>query len=568
MRYGSICSGVEAATLAWEPLGWQPAFFAEVEPFPCEVLRQKFGATRPLRPLDSAEAHSPQDRKQRESWQRYIAKMPEGGTIRNLGDFTKIAKEDYDGDIDLLVGGFPCQPYSCAGSRKGLDDPRGNLAIEFARLAFRAEARWFLGENVPGLLSQNGGKSFSVILSMFCGWNVEVPVLRRTTDGEIIRGWKNSGIIAGAPGCYGLAWRIIDAQYARVDGFPRAVPQRRRRLFLVGSLGGWERAAAVLFESPELLGHTPPQRQTGTGVARNLTASLGGASGKEQQFTFVDGSGKPLNALCMAHGQGGAEVMEDHAPTLSCNHEAPIVCRESGQGFWQQDQASGTVKVNGAEPTTVVCYDARGMGSGDVSPNITGDHAARNNDYLPVVVEGKSAFGFLPGQGSGAGSIGFEKELSPTLRSSCDSYGVLSFGIAENIIDRLPENGGNGSGVNEDVQFTLNATGVHGVCCFTQNDAGRDCSDNIAPTLRSGGIDGGAINSAIASHGTVRRLTPIEAERLMGFPDNHTLIEWNRKAVSECPDGPRYKACGNSMCVNSMRWLGMRIQMVEEFYHE
>jgi len=66
----------------------------------------------------------------------------------------------------------------------------------------------------------------------------------------------------------------------------------------------------------------------------------------------------------------------------------------------------------------------------------------------------------------------------------------------------------------------------------------------------------------------VRRLTPIEAERLMGFPDNHTLIEWNRKAVSECPDGPRYKACGNSMCVNSMRWLGMRIQMVEEFYHE
>jgi len=589
MRYGSICSGVEAATLAWEPLGWQPAFFAEVEPFPCEVLRQKFGATRPLRPLDSAEAHSPQDRKQRESWQRYIAKMPEGGTIRNLGDFTKIAKEDYDGDIDLLVGGFPCQPYSCAGSRKGLDDPRGNLAIEFARLAFRAEARWFLGENVPGLLSQNGGKSFSVILSMFCGWNVEVPVLRRTTDGEIIRGWKNSGIIAGAPGCYGLAWRIIDAQYARVDGFPRAVPQRRRRLFLVGSLGGWERAAAVLFESPELLGHTPPQRQTGTGVARNLTASLGGASGKEQQFTFIDEHGCPLNALaaktleaadgditrmenpnlvCMAHGQGGAEVMTDHAPTLSCNHEAPIVCRESGQGFWQKDEAAGTVKVNGAEPTTVVCYDARGLGNGDVSPNITGDHASRTNDYLPVVVAQKESFGFLPGQGSGAGSIGFEKELSPTLRSSCDSYGVLSFGIAENIIDRLPENGGNGSGVNKDVQFTLNATGVHGVCCFTQNDAGRDCSDNIAPTLRSGGIDGGAINPAIASHGTVRRLTPIEAERLMGFPDNHTLIEWNGKTASECPDGPRYKACGNSMCVNSMRWLGMRIQMVEDFYHE
>ena len=468
MRYGSICSGVEAATLAWEPLGWQAAFFAEVEPFPCEVLRQKFGATRPLRTLDPAEATSEADRKQRESWKRYIAKMPEGGNIKNLGDFTKIAKEDYDGDIDLLVGGTSCQAFSIAGLRKGLDDSRGNLALEFARLAYRCNAKWLLWENVPGVLSSHGGQDFAAILSLLCGWEVEVPVAG-VRKGEVIRRWFNSGIITEAPGCYGLAWRIIDAQYARVDGFSRAIPQRRRRLFLVGCAGGWERAAAVLFESPELLGNSPPQRQTGTGVARNLTASLGGASGKEQQFTFVDEHGRPLNALaaktleaadgditrmenpnliCMAHGQGRAEVMEDHAPTLSCNHEAPIVCRESGQGFWQKDEAAGTVKVNGAEPTTVECYDARGLGSGDVSPNITGDHASRTNDYLPVVVEQKEAFGFLPGQGSGAGSIGFEKELSPTLRSSCDSYGVLSFGIAENIINRQPQNGGNGTSVS------------------------------------------------------------------------------------------------------------------------
>jgi len=567
MRYGSICSGVESATLAWEPLGWQAAFFAEVEPFPCEVLWQKFGATKPLRPLDPTEATSSQDRKQRENWARYIAKMPEGGKIRNLGDFTKIAREDYDGDIDLLVGGTPCQAYSVAGLRKGLADPRGNLALEFARLVFRTGTKWTLWENVPGVLSSNGGKDFAAFLSLLCGWEIEVPIVGHS-KGEPVQRWFNSGIITGAPGCYGLAWRIIDAQYARVDGFPRAVPQRRRRLFLVGCAGGWERAAAVLFESPQLLGNTPPQRQTGSGVARNLTASLGGASGKEQQFTFVDDNGTPLNALCMSTSNSNAEIAENHATTITCRHEAPIICRESGQGFWQKDEAAGTVKVNGAEPTTVVCYDARGMGNGEVSPNITGDHAARTNDYMPVVVEEKSAFGFLPGQGSGAGSIGFEKELSPTLRSSCDSYGVLSFGIAENIIDRLPENGGNGSGVNKDVQFTLNATGVHGVCCFTQNDAGRDCSDNIAPTLRSGGSDGGAINPAIASHGTVRRLTPVEAERLMGFPDNHTRVEWNGKAANECPDGVRYKACGNSMCVNVIRWLGLRIQMVEYFDHE
>ena len=150
MRYGSICSGVEAATLAWEPLGWQPAFFAEVEPFPCAVLMQKFGATKPKRILEPDEADTEKERKQRELWQKQIAKFPEGGSILNLGDFTKITKEDYDGKIDLLIGGPPCQSYSCAGLRKGLDDPRGNLSLEFARLAYRLESRWFCLENVPG----------------------------------------------------------------------------------------------------------------------------------------------------------------------------------------------------------------------------------------------------------------------------------------------------------------------------------------------------------------------------------------------------------------------------------
>jgi len=553
MRYGSICSGVEAATLAWKPLDWEAAFFAEVEPFPSEVLRQKFGATRPLRPLDPEEAENAKDRKLRERWLKYINTMPEDGKIKNLGDFTKIEKEDYDENIDLLVGGTSCQAFSVAGLRKGLADSRGNLSLEFARLAYRCNARWILWENVPGVLSSHGGKDFAAILSLLCGWEVEVPVLRRKKTGEVVRGWKNSGIVTGAPGCYGVAWRIIDAQYTGVDGFSRALPQRRRRIFLVGNLGGWERAAAVLFEPPVLLGDHPPQRKAGTGVARNLTASTGGASGKEQQLTFVDEYGIPLNALCMAHGQGGAEVMKNHAPTLSCNHEAPIVCRESGQGFWQEDKASGTVKVNGAEPTTVVCFDARGFGNGKVVPNITGDHASRVNDYLPVVVEEpKGSFGFLPGQGSAAGSIGFEEELSPTLRSNCDSYGVLSYGIAENITNHQPKNDDN----------------RNGVCCFTQNDAGRDCSENIAPTLRSGGTDGGAINQVIARHGTVRRLTPLEAERLMGFPDNHTKIQYNSQTISQCPDGPRYKACGNSFCVNCVRWIGMRIQMVEDFYHE
>ncbi len=588
MRYGSVCSGVEAATLAWEPLGWEPVFFAEVEPFPCAVLMQKFNATKPQRLLDPNEADTEKERKQRELWQKKIATFRDGGTIPNFGDFTKIEKDDYDGEIDLLVGGTSCQSFSVAGLRKGLEDARGNLALEFARLAYRTGVRWLVWENVPGVLSSNQGKDFAAFLSLLCGWEVEVPVVGKR-KGEPERKWRNSGIVTGAPGCYSLAWRTLDAQFVRVDGYPRAVPQRRRRIFLVGYLGNWQYPAAVLFDPGCLSRDNPPQRKTGAGVARSLTASSGGASGKEQQYTFVNEYGIPLNALsakpleaadgditrmenpnlvCMAHGQGGAEVMSDHAPTLSCNHEAPIVCRESGQGFWQQDEASGTVKVNGAEPTTVVCYDARGLGSGDVSPVITGDHAARTNDYMPVIVENKASFGFLPGQGSKAGSVGFEEELSPTLRSSCDSYGVLCYGIAENIINRKPQNGGNGTGISRDVQFTLNTSGVHGVCCFTQNDAGRDCTYELAPTLRSGGSDGGPINQAIADSGTVRRLTPTEAERLMGFPDGHTQIEWSGKAKEYCPDGARYKACGNSMCVNVMRWIGTRIQLTEAFLSE
>jgi DNA (cytosine-5)-methyltransferase 1 len=567
MRYGSICSGVEAATLAWEPLGWTPAFFAEVEPFPCAVLMQKFGATKPKRILEPDEADTEKERKQRELWQKQIAKFPEGGTTPNLGDFTKITKEDYDGKIDLLIGGPPCQSYSCAGLRKGLDDPRGNLSLEFARLAYRLESRWFCLENVPGMLSQSNGRAFAEILSAFCGWEVEVPVLGRKKNGEVVRGWKNSGIVTPAPGGYGLAWRTLDAQFVRVDGYSRAVPQRRRRLFLIGSIGSWERAAAVLFDEESLRGNTPPERKTQAGIARSVTASTGGVSGKEQQHTFVKENGQPLNALCAAHGQGNAEVLSEKSPTLNCNHEAPIICRESGQGFWREDEASGTVKVNGAEPTTVVCLNNRPRefkteeqihyplrATDYKQPPVICYENHPNDSRIKELTEGVCpqinaragtgggnlglvlhVAGFLPGQGQKAGSIGYEDDLAPTLRSGCDNYGVFkSYAIAENIINRKIKNGGNGTGVKEGIQYTLNTVSPHGV----------------------------------SYKSVVRRMMPVECERLMGFPDNHTRIAWNGKGEEECPDSHRYKACGNSFCTNVARWVGMRIQMVEDFYNE
>lgn len=149
MNYGSVCSGVEAASLAWRHLGWTPAFFSEVEPFPAAVLMQRLGAMKPLRPLDPDAASDEKDRKQRLSWQKQIAGLPDGGTIPNLGDFTLIKKDDYDGQIDLLVGGTPCQDLSIAGKRLGFEGRRSVLALDFVRLCFELGVRWVVWENVP-----------------------------------------------------------------------------------------------------------------------------------------------------------------------------------------------------------------------------------------------------------------------------------------------------------------------------------------------------------------------------------------------------------------------------------
>ena len=197
MRYGSVCSGIEAATVAWHPLGWEPAFFSEIDKFPCKVLEHHY----PHVPLH--------------------------------GDFTTIKEKQY-GSIELLVGGTPCQSFSIAGLRRGLDDDRGNLALEYLRLAQRESPQWLVWENVPGVLSSNGGRDFGAFL----------------------------GALAELG--YGFAYRVLDAQYF-------GVAQRRRRVFVIGYLGDWRRAAQVLFERESLSGNPPPSRKAGEKPAPPLT---------------------------------------------------------------------------------------------------------------------------------------------------------------------------------------------------------------------------------------------------------------------------------------------------------
>ena len=203
MRYLSVCSGIEAASVAWESLGWTPIAFAEIERFPSQVLAHRFPG------------------------------------VPNLGDMTRYKDWDIDRDtVDLIVGGTPCQSFSVAGLRKGLEDPRGNLTLTFVGMVDHYRPEWVIWENVPGVLSINKGRDF----------------------GSFIGALGQLG--------YGYAWRVLDAQYF-------GVPQRRRRVFVVAhSSGDARRAAQVLFEPESLRGNPPKSRATGQAATRGSASSV------------------------------------------------------------------------------------------------------------------------------------------------------------------------------------------------------------------------------------------------------------------------------------------------------
>jgi DNA (cytosine-5)-methyltransferase 1 len=229
LSYGSVCSGIEAASVAWHPLGWRASFLSEIEAFPSAVL-----------------AH-------------HYPKVP------NYGDMTAF-KDWPDHAIDLLVGGTPCQSFSVAGLRAGLADPRGSLMLTYLAIAARYRPRWVVWENVPGVLSSNGGRDF----------------------GTFLGGLGELG--------YGFAYRVLDAQFCRASGFARAVPQRRRRVFVVGYLGDWRRAAAVLFDAASLRGDPPPSRAAGQGLASDVVSSLT-ASGRGVERTGETRGQDPVVAV-------------------------------------------------------------------------------------------------------------------------------------------------------------------------------------------------------------------------------------------------------------------------------
>ena len=466
MRYLSICSGIEAASTAWHPLGWQCAGVSEIEAFPRAVLEQRLGAVA----VDWDHRHTPQS-----------------NMIPLFGDFTRI-EPHHVGPIDLLVGGTPCQSFSVAGKRLGLDDPRGHLTLEFLALARRLRPRWLVWENVPGVLSDDEGRTLGTFLRLLgeCG--------------------------------YGWAYRVLDAQYVRVAGFGRAVPQRRRRVFVVGYLGDSARAAAVLFDRESLRGNPAPRREAGQGVAADVAPSL-------------VSSGRGVERCGETRGQDPVIAVADVAPTLNAHF---------GDKLGLEDQ-----HINGGGdcllPPVSMCLNAGQMGRRDAETETliptTGAvfdvaHSLRANGFDASEDGTGRGTPIVPVYGlSTQQEPKWAEDVSPTLARPSISGGgqvtAIAHAIQAGALRENPNSGPDGVGVQEGIAYTLEARSEV---------------------------------QAIAASWAVRRLTPTECERLMGFPDDHTLITYRGKPAA---DGPRYKAIGNSMAVNVMRFIGERIAAVD-----
>lgn len=271
MRYLSLFSGIEAASVAWETLGWECVAVSEIEPFPCAVLMHRY---------------------------------PE---VPNLGDVTKITEQDIAalGRIDLIVFGSPCQDLSVAGKRKGLAGERSGLfhtAIDIVEWARKhCGLRWAIWENVPGAFSSNKGRDFATVVELLAGIDgLDVPP----------NGWGNEGCALGSEGL--VEWATLDAQWF-------GVAQRRRRVFAVADFGDWGNRPPILLESDSLRRDSAPSREAGQVAAAGTLRSTQGGSDVDHAR-----AGHIQPVMCMAHGQGGAEIATERSPTLTCNHEAPI----------------------------------------------------------------------------------------------------------------------------------------------------------------------------------------------------------------------------------------------------
>jgi DNA (cytosine-5)-methyltransferase 1 len=504
--YGSVCSGVEAATAAWEPLGWQPAFVAEIEPFPATVLAHHY-------------PHVP-----------------------NLGDMTAIDGRAWRGKIDMLVGGTPCQAFSVAGLRKSLDDARGNLALKFVELADAIDPAWVVWENVPGVLSTRDN-AFGCLLGGLAG-----------EDGPLVPPggkWSDAGVVVGPTRT--VAWRVLDAQYF-------GLAQRRRRVFVVAGAGDRADPVQVLFEREGVRRDHPPRREAEQAVAPTLDARAGrsgetsfATSGRliAEAFGGNNTSGPieiatALNACASASGRMDFETETFVATNVSCDLAETLTTGANQMTGFVGDCVATTLRARDL---------SRGVDSDCTDTLIAHTLRAKANlahrpDIDTLVTHSLRGEGFDASEdGTGRGT-----PLVPV------AIPIQEAGARTGISTTDPR-AGIGIGGDSDPMFALQAGKQHAVAFNMHKSGNAQSSLGIAvdhtDCLRAFEKSPFAVHSPGMA---VRRLTPRECERLQGFPDDYTLIPWRRKAAEDCPDGPRYRALGNSMAVPVMAWLGRRIQ--------
>lgn len=458
LTYGSVCSGIEAASVAWEPIGMKPIWFSEIEPFPSAVLA----------------AHWPQ--------------------VDNLGDMTKIAAAVRAGDVpapDLLVGGTPCQAFSVAGLRGGLSDERGQLTLSYVELADSIDEKReqngeqpaiIVWENVPGVLSSKDN-AFGCFLAGLAGESEELK-----PAGEK---WTNVGYVSGPKRT--IAWRVLDAQYF-------GVAQRRRRVFVVASARTDICPAEILFEYDSLHGDITPGGEAEKEITGTLTARTHGGGGLGTDFEC----------------NGGLVPVGLDAENYTANSE---ICRD-----------------------VVAALTKNGVGATGADDN------QAQAGHLIAGAFRMAAFGEY-----------VDDETASTVKAR-DYKDATDLAV-------MSVHGTQDPDVNHELAHTLGCNHGQENACISFQERGRDGGRNLeiggklayALTSPAGGGRGQERNIADFNTMTVRRLTPVECERLQGFPDNHTQISWRGKDAADCPDGPRYRAIGNSMAVPVMRWIGERI---------
>lgn len=532
--FGSVCSGIEAASVAFHHLNWKASWFSEIDAFPSAVIAH----------------HYP--------------------TVPNLGDMTKLTDLITNGTVDapdLFCGGTPCQAFSLAGTRGSLNDNRGNLTLEFVRIANAIDdvrqrdgkqPSIILWENVPGVFSTKDN-AFGNFIAGLVGETVPIePTGKR---------WENCGVAIGPT--RSAIWRVLDAQYF-------GLAQRRKRVFVVASARTDIDLIEILLDTTSMQRNSKPSRQTSKANSTSVEASIGIDSQPAKCITTREGHANDLEtnnlipfaiddavAKCLRARTGGIDYETDEIVPFAIDGSA--IGRENGRG-----NSSGISQLN--TMYTLTATDVHGVAYPDPAPALvaqTGGSASYSNgsfkgslvtgvqDVAPCLrAEQKQSL--MTGDGRINAPLAFAP-IAFKVRGQGYCTGEKGGQVKPGV------GGGSGMISQENATFTL-ATSVDQHVFAPTNDAAeilwsvanrwdpaRIHDDDVSPTLTAQMGTGGNNVPLLG----VRRLTPRECERLQGFPDDYTLVEYRKKPAS---DAPRYKALGNSWAVPVVRWIANRIQ--------